>query len=205
MSNSTIALFNDKGLTCKAATETISSSYMFLYTKQLGFKPEAEDPFTNKTMIYRLSFNNIFYTDVLVSWNYYFLYDDRGGIREDIYNYTNITPQPEQVTQTSYNQPTAIPAFGIRFYLNDKFKKYNRSYQKLQDVLAALGGLMQLVTIILQFIVSFQNMYLMDMIIYKENFDHTIKENQIIQKPPDGSTNMVNLNNSNSIHSNYLA
>jgi hypothetical protein len=170
MSPTSLNYFTQKGITCNLATVPIQSTLILLHTKQLGFKPDDEKPFLNKTLKYSLSFSSSFYTSVKILWNLQFLHDDVGWLINDIVESTNLAPQPEQILQSFYSTPTQLPNFGISFYLNDKFKKYKRTYIKLQDVLAALGGFMKLILTLLNVVSIFIRCYLIDLYIIDEKF-----------------------------------
>jgi hypothetical protein len=163
MSSSSLNYFIQKGITCNPATGSIESTFILLHTKQLGFKPDNEKPFMNKSLKYSLSFSSSFYTSVKISWNLQFLHDDVGWLIDDIVESTNLAPQPEQILQSLNSTPTQLPNFGISFYLNGRFKKYNRTYIKLQDILAALGVFMKLILTLLNVVSIFIRCYLIDL------------------------------------------
>jgi hypothetical protein len=180
MSQSSLNYFTQKGITCNPATGSIQSTFILLHTKQLGFKPDDEKPFLNKTLKYSLSFSSSFYTNVMIYWNLQYLQDDVGWLIDDIVESTNLAPQPEQILQSFYATPTQLPNFVISFYLNDKFKKYNRTYIKLQDVLAALGGFMKLILTLLNVLSIFIRCYLIDLYIIDEKFQ--LEKHSIIKQ-----------------------
>jgi hypothetical protein len=171
MSPSSLNYFIQIGITCNPVTVPIQSTFILLHTKQLGFKPDNEKPFLNKTIKYSLGFSSSFYTSVKILWNLQFLHDDVGWFINDIAESTNLAPQPEQILQSFYSTPTQLPKFGISFYLNDKFKKYNRTYIKLQDVLAALGVFMKLILTLLNALSIYIRCYLINLYIIDEKLN----------------------------------
>jgi hypothetical protein len=164
------------------------SAVLNIYTKQIGFKPELENPFYNKTKKYALSFLNIYATYVNVFWDLQYLNEDIGWLTEDINEKADITPEQEISIQKPADGKK-LPNFFVRFQLNDKFRKYYRTYPKLQDVLAALGGFSKLLFTFLNLLSTLVRSYLVDLYIIDEKFENAQK-----QKPKADITRNPNIN-----------
>jgi hypothetical protein len=177
------AALNDltaKNLTCdKDSVLSLNTVFLNVMTKQIGFKPDIASPFIHKTIQYAMSFSSNFYSSVSIYWNQYLLNDDIGWLTESIDYKSDLSPGPEKYSNTFYPTPTFVPTFTLRFYLSDSYKKYHRTYQKLQDVLAALGGFMKLILTCLNLISFLIRNYLIDLYIIDEKFE--IEKN--INKP----------------------
>jgi hypothetical protein len=201
-----------RNVTCNGnVTATTASMYLTLYTKQLGFKPELEKPFINKTVLYNLNFVNNAYSTALINWNLQYLHDDVGWLIDSINEITDLNPQPEKVSLLTYPQGFRLPRFVVQFKLKDQYKRYNRTYIKLQDVLASLGGFMKLILTLLNLTSMLIRSYLIDLYIIDEKFE-------LDKKPIKGSDDMItrnvgNLENSHNsklvfnfleLHNNYI-
>jgi hypothetical protein len=199
----TLASFSSNGVSCKAnITAPIAIANIVLYTKQLGFNPQLEKPFINKTIKYNFGFINTYVTTVNMFWNLQYLVDDIGWLIDSTNDVTDLAPQQE-VMQVQPIPARNVPAFIMTFYLNDKFRRYNRTYAKLQDLLASLGGFMKLILTLLNLISMIIRNFLIDLYIINEKF-----EGENMNKGKRGSTDNItlgkgNANLENSQHSNY--
>jgi hypothetical protein len=210
MSNVTLSQFRSANITCdNASTLTISSMPITIYTQQLGFKPDIEKPFISKTGKYYFSFSSSFYTFINIYWNLQFLNDDLGWLIDDVDRSTELSPQTEQIGYTFLDKPQDMPYFSITFFLNDKFKRYIRTYQKLQDVLAALGGFMKLILTLLNLVSLFIRNYLIDMYIIAEKFESDRPKTLSLKDNRTTNKDLENSQQSNKIlilelHNNYV-
>jgi hypothetical protein len=193
--NDTLSGMKDKGIPCTSSTNTVPSVGLILITKQIGFRPEDENPFVNKTLKYYLTFTNAYVSLVQINWNLVFLNDDRGWLIDNIHNSTDLSPQPEVVSQTPTS--TKLPTFSVSFAISDKYKTYNRTFIKLQDVVASILGFMQLAFMLMNNLSGFIKAYNIDMFIMSDRFEDTVIREKIeIIKPSISKSGIVIFNNS---------
>jgi hypothetical protein len=169
MDNATLSDILSKGKKCTTNSTTIAYTSMTLYTKQFGFNPGSEHTFIYKTLKYYLTFSNTAVSTINIFWNIEILQDDKGWLIESLHNTTDLAPQREDVQLTQVTS-TKIPLYSITFYLGEKYKIHNRSYEKLGDVLAAIGGFMQLILALGNTISGYLKSYSIDMHILNEKF-----------------------------------
>jgi hypothetical protein len=181
-----------RNITCNTNVTNAFTGIVTLYTKQIGFKPDLENPFKNKTLTYNFNFLNTYVNYVYMYWNIQYLSDNIGWLIDSIEDSADLAPQPEIIQLTPIDGKK-IPGFAIRIFINEKFKKYNRTYQKIQDVLAAFGGFSQLVLFGINFIVSFIRVYFIDMYIIDQKFD----EAQPLNESNSHGTKIIKFNNNN--------
>jgi hypothetical protein len=169
--SSVLQNMTDKGITCRTnSTTVLPVTFFTLYTKQIGFKPELENPFINKTVKYYFGFINTFKTTVNINWNLNYLSDDHGWIADNMYDTTELAPQQES-QRLLPTDAKKVPVFSVSFTLNEKFRRFTRIYQKLQDILASLGGFMKLIFTVLNLISMLIRTYLIDLYIMDEKFE----------------------------------
>jgi hypothetical protein len=201
-----LANMTSKGITCNKDIPAVTTSIpISIYTKQLGFKPEAENPFINKTILYPITFLNSYITYASINWDLQYLSNDAGWLIDSVEERTELAPQVYSIQQTPFDGKK-LPLFNIKFSLNDKFRKYNRTYQKLQDVLAALGGFMKLILALLNLFSTFIRSYMIDLFIIDEKFEKEKiqpKEN-VNTKNLNCSQQSKNINNKLEFQNNYV-
>jgi hypothetical protein len=168
----TLDSFTGRNITCKTnITSPIPIANVNLYTKQLGFNPQLRQPFINKTIVYNFGFFSNYVTTTNIFCNLQYLQDDRGWIIDNVVSITDLAPQQEIVHIQPSNQVKNIPYFTISLLINDKFKRYNRTYPKFQDFLATLGGFMKLILFVLQIVSHIMRSYQIDLYIIDEKFE----------------------------------
>jgi hypothetical protein len=202
----TLSTMLSKNITCNTNVP-FSQPFLALnlYTKQIGFKPEYENPFYNKTIKYAFNFANTYITYANIFWNLQYLHEDNGWLIESVNDMTDLSPQPEIIQQKPADGKK-LAGFYIKFLVNDKFRKYNRTYQKLQDVLAALGGFMKLILALLNLFSTFIRSYMIDLFIIDEKFEKEKiqpKEN-VNTKNLNCSQQSKNINNKLEFQNNYV-
>jgi hypothetical protein len=195
MNATTLQYFRDRGIGCTVSDVTIPSTFVTMFTKQIGFQPDNALPFVNKTKIYRFSFQSVYSTYIRVNWDLRYLKDDVGWLTEDVDDSTDLQPQQEIVTQTAQVQVVPIPEFSINFFVSDSYRIHNRTYKKTQDVIANIGGFMQLVTVFLSTITSFLKVYDIDIYIINQRFNDVGQLSHKLEGKPNQS-NIVVFNNS---------
>jgi hypothetical protein len=191
-----LAEFDKNNITClTTGVASLPTLQLSFYTKQLGFKPDEAKPFINKTVSYSLSLTNNYYTYVNIYWSLQFLSDDIGWFVDSKSEYMDINPTQQTMQQNSVTA-SGLPKFRIYFFVTDKFKRYNRTFQKLQDVLAALGGFMKLILTMLNLISMLIRAYSIDLYIIDEKFE-TEKKLVELEVNRTAAKNMDNSSNSN--------
>jgi hypothetical protein len=156
----------------KNFNSTLSSMNLMVWYEKIGFSPNSKIPFIKK-----LSFTNYFLFNDRMSFiyfpiNVYELKDDIGWIsnsNDDSYDFnfgqSNIIPHPEHDENPRY------PKANILVYISDNYRLFSRTYQKLQDLLATIGGFMKLVFTVLSIFSTFIRLYLIDNFIVDKIFD----------------------------------
>jgi hypothetical protein len=142
--------------------QTIDYTFLTIYFQKLGFSADADDPFISKWSAIGFIFNNDEWGDIKVPVNFYKLVDDRGWLTNNIkisnnLDFSNYRDETSKI-QTAFD----FPRFKIGFSLSENYKVYSRSYTKLPDFLAKIGGFMKLVLTILSILNSIVSMYLID-------------------------------------------
>jgi hypothetical protein len=136
------------------------ASVDILYEK-LGFNPDSENPFLKKWSSFKFFFFNGKMSVIeipLITTN---LEDDRGMISPDIRNSTVLNIN--KFTKTDYEIGGNIPRIILKISVSDDHKTYIRSYQKLQDLLASIGGFMKIIFAGLNIFNFIIRSYLIDM------------------------------------------
>jgi hypothetical protein len=158
--------------TCdKNFNKTISTLNIILSYEKVGFVPSLKNPFINKfTSLLQLIHNTqiSFLTLPLTIFN---LNDDIGWITKSIeQSYTfNFNPLTSVLYSESI-QPK-FPKVFISIGIQDSYKTFNRTYSKIQDFLAAVGGFMKLIVTLLNLCNFFLRIYLIDNFIIGKVFD----------------------------------
>jgi len=132
-----------------------------LYEK-IGFNPDNLYPFQKKLSSFAFILESQKFTKIEIPLVTYRLEDDRGLISPNVRNATLLNVNPFDIVQVVNFRPN-YPRTVIKFFISDDHKTYYRSYQKLQDLLAAIGGFMKLIFTALNIFNFIIRSYLIDM------------------------------------------
>jgi hypothetical protein len=146
---------------------------MTLWYEKIGFSPNSINPFITKIA----SSYNILTSDkntfLYYPLNLFNLKDDVGWIANDIRTSLDFNFLPGEILQ----YPETVknlkhPRTYIVLYVSDDYKVFTRTYSKLQDLLATIGGFMKLVFSILNTFNVFIRIYLIDYYLLNKIFDN---------------------------------
>ena len=157
----------------KTFNDTLSIMRMTVWYEKIGFSPNSKNPFVKKLSSFFNVFNTEKSTFLYYPLNLFNLKDDIGWISNDVqtsldFNIApgNIISYPETVKELKY------PRSYVIIYVSDDFKVFSRTYSKLQDLLATIGGFMKLVFSILNIFNTFIRIYLIDYYLVNKLFDN---------------------------------
>jgi hypothetical protein len=157
-------LLNTKNITCNSdylVNNTIDSFMMMVYFEKYGFVPQDVMPFTTRLSSFQYLFHNTIMSKVEIPLILNTLQDDRGIISSDVNTYSVLNV--DSFLQYNYAYDSKIPLGFIYFYISEKNCTYLRSYEKLQDLMAAIGGFMKLIFTALNILNFIIRAYLIDM------------------------------------------
>lgn len=154
------------------------ASFDILYEKY-GFNPDSENPFMKKWSSFSFLFSNGKMSVIEIPMITTNLEDDRGLISPDIRNSTVLNIK--EYTITHYDIGGNIPRIVLKFSISDDHKTYIRSYQKLQDLMASIGGFMKLIFAGLNIFNFIIRSYLIDMHIIDTLFRREEEESDMNQ------------------------
>jgi hypothetical protein len=172
--------------TCeKNYNSSLNTLNLMVWYEKIGFSPNSKSPFVKKT-----AFTNYFLFNDRISIihfpiSLYELLDDVGWISNSIdpsydFNFaqSSIIHHPEPVKNPRY------PKANILVYISDNYRLFSRTYQKLQDLMATIGGFMKLVFTILSVFSTMIRLYLIDNYIVDKIFDNEVdpEKNKIPQR-----------------------
>jgi hypothetical protein len=182
-------LLSKNNITCNSdyfTNNTMEQLRIDVIYDKVGFNPDSYYPFPSKKSIYSISvFNNIM-TTLKAPLEKIRLADDRGIISSDIINSDlfSIIDFSESNMQLGLSLP--YPIANIVFNVSDNYRIYSRTYEKFQDLLAAIGGFMKIIFTALNIFNFIIRSYLIDMHIVEtlfrkeeaeSDFYQSIKEN----------------------------
>jgi hypothetical protein len=166
-----IILANNLSSCDKSLNETISFIKLTVWYQKIGFSPNSQFPFNKKYFptahIPTSDKNSLIYFPISL----YHLNDDLGWIFNSTYysyslNFLNFNLiQLPQVFQSDFPQVSLI------IYVSDDYKVFTRNYEKIQDLLAVIGGFMKVVFAILNLMNLLIRAYLIDNYMIEKLFD----------------------------------
>jgi hypothetical protein len=164
---------------------TLDSMVVAIWYEKIGFVPDSKFPFINKIM--RRNFfmkQNLTYM-VEIPININELKDDVGFLSEIFNTSFDLNIEGTLFYEMYFYSDKKYPGFDMHIYLSDSYKTYTRKYQKLQDLLALIGGFMKLQFTIFGLFESFIRIYLIDSYIADEifvNFEKNFENFELSQK-----------------------
>jgi hypothetical protein len=151
----------------------------YVFFEKYGFVPEDLMPFTTRLTCFQYLLVNTSLTDIDIPLIVNTLQDDRGSITEEKISYSVLNV--DNYVQNNYIFESAIPQVYINFYISEQNQTYMRSYQKLQDLLAAIGGFMKIIFTALNILNFIIRSYLIDMHIIDTLFRKEEAESELYQ------------------------
>ena len=162
-----IEQLKEKNQTCEICySKVIENKQISLFYKFI--EVEKEDPLVKKfnKNVFIVNKNTMNGFDFILS--VYNLKDDLGWIVPDDRikdsNFYEFNQYLSSVTTSN------SPNFSIRLFISDKYRAYNRTYSKLQDFLANIGGFMKLTMTVLNLFTLVIRTYLIDLHIIRKQF-----------------------------------
>ncbi len=152
--------------------ETIDFMPINIWYEKIGFSPNSPFPFTKKIIptahFLSKEKNNYLYFPISV----YHLNDDLGWIFNSTetlftFNFMNYN----FVQYPSVGQDASYPQLSLVIYVSDDYKVFTRTYEKIQDLLAVIGGFMKIVFALLNILNLLIRAYLMDNYMVGRIFD----------------------------------
>lgn len=193
-------------LTCDRTYNLTATFFNFyMYNQKTSFMPDLLNPFGKKVDRYVDYYETTKFKAINVPLGLNFLEDDRGWILSDVKNITDVSFLPPVTTTQPF--PVNFPFLTIRFYTSDYYKTYNRSYLKMQDLLASIGGFMKLIFTLLNLCNLCLRTYLIDEYLYEKIFgnSHEPKGKQINNSVDLSQTQGNNLiDNTKNLFNNYV-
>jgi len=184
-----VMLLNEFNSTCDKEflndpNSTLTDLPFYVFYEKVGFNPDSVNPFIKKLtyLSFTLTSDKISIIDIPLVTTV--LMDDRGIMSSDIMNSTILNSGSYNLNQIP--QIMNFPEVVLRFTLADDNIIYMRSYEKLQDLMASVGGFMKLIFTalnILNFIIRAYliDMHIIDTLFRKEeaesDFYQSLKEN----------------------------
>jgi hypothetical protein len=155
----------------KNSNFTITQLSFNIFSEKTGFSPDKENPFIKRFSKTGFILSSSVYTSILLSFSMNSLFDDRGWIVNSIQNFTDINLS---ITSNFQNLPASpkFPAVTIAFQVSADYVNFYRTYSKLQDLLASVGGFMKLVMTILNIFNLIIRSYLIDWYIIDKQFEY---------------------------------
>jgi hypothetical protein len=180
-----------KNIICSEKNTTgLDYTTMFIFLPEIGFNPELDYPFVNRPTYHPIIFNSIFFNVLKIPLNILYLEDDDGWLVQN----KKVLMDVDMSTRDSdimYNQnKVEFPEISLNFLIGDKFKRYKRTYVKLQDLLAVIGGFMKVVLIFLNVSVVMFRSFIIDSYLILSQFDNKVYEGKLHMKPPPCTLNM---------------
>jgi hypothetical protein len=143
-------------------TNSIDSLMVDVIFEKYGFVPELLQPFQKRLSSFALSFGKDKFSKVQLPLIMNTLEDDRGIISSSINKEIVLNVMDYKVNELSIGT-TNFPMISFYFFVSEGTKTYLRSYQKLQDLLAAIGGFMKIIFAVLNVLNFVIRSYLIDM------------------------------------------
>jgi len=148
---------------------SIDSLYVDLVFERYGFVPENFNPFQKRLSSLTISFEKGKFSKVDIPLMMNTLEDDRGIISSSVNTETVLNIMDYKKNDFHIGESN-FPSASIYFYVSEGYKTYFRSYQKLQDLLAAIGGFMKIIFASLNILNFIIRSYLIDMHIIETLF-----------------------------------
>jgi hypothetical protein len=159
--------------TCDSNYEmNLDKMLMTVWYEKIGFVPDSKLPFINKIKLKNFFLKHELVYNLEFPINIYELKDDDGYITENINTSFDLNFDESLFYELSQNDVKNFPFFSINFYISDSNKTFSRSYQKLQDLLALIGGFMKLQYFLVSLFEYFLRTYLIDSYIVDEVFEN---------------------------------
>jgi hypothetical protein len=143
--------------------DTIDYMPLTVWYDKIGFSPNSKSPFREKTVptTHIISKDKINYVYFPISL--YYLNDDLGWIFNSTeisftFNFMNYN----FVQYPSVGPDASYPQLNLVIYVSDDYKVFTRTYEKIQDLLAVIGGFMKIVFALLNILNLLIRAYLMD-------------------------------------------
>jgi len=167
-------LLSKNNVTCTRdyfTNNTIEHFRIDIIYDKVGFNPNMLDPFPSKKAIYSISVFNDVMTTLNAPLEKISLADDRGLISSDVINSDLFTISG--FTESDMRLGGILvpyPIVNIVFSVSDNYRVYSRTYEKFQDLLAAIGGFMKIIFTVLNIFNFLIRSYLIDMHIVETLF-----------------------------------
>jgi hypothetical protein len=183
---------------CVKSNKTITTLALTFLTEKIGFSPDNKYPFIKKYYAKQNIVTNLVNTQISISLQINYLYDDIGLIMENIVKTIEISIDYITSIQTLASS-SQYPLFGCSFFVSDEYVIYHRFYSKLQDLLASVGGFMKLIMTILNLFNLIIRSYLIDWYIIDNYLKYCQPSSTVFDntKPSSGSNSLVHNNTSN--------
>jgi hypothetical protein len=165
--------------TLKNNMNLLNQLYFAIYYPSFYFDPtDQEEPLKIQYLTYYNTLNanliktdRIFLTQPKVS-------DDRGWIFTDYKEYSAVTNGPRTLnnvdfkTDSEYGNPKiSSKIYTMAIFLEKDYEYYTRSYMKIQDLAATVGGFMKLISILSLSLTGYYNKFSRNQLLINEIFD----------------------------------
>jgi hypothetical protein len=149
--------------TCdKNYNNTIEYTAVNLYMSKLSFRAELKDPFITKLSSFSQTYklNEVSLSKLKLKTLKFF--DDIGWITNSYVSKNEFNPYEFKPYYSAPTEGFKYPQFVISINITDDYTTYERSYEKIQDLLAKIGGFMKIILFILNLVNTLISKYLLE-------------------------------------------
>jgi hypothetical protein len=125
---------------------------MFILLPELGFSPEMEYPFITRQTYYFLNFNNQYTNNLMIPLNLYYLDNDDGWFLKNTKTYTDIDMSNRVIDSSLSSRVLNHPFVNIMIHPGDRFRRFTRTYMKIQELFTVIAGFMKVILIFMNIV-----------------------------------------------------